>query len=210
MIELLVVIAIISLLVSILLPSLNRAKELARAVVCQSNLKQVGLATLYYAEDHGGYAPAFYTAPSVSWWVKDLQDGEYLDKSDVLVCPSWQPSAYVDYLTYGMRVKNIVADGAEHFNLFNTENETNIYNSMGGLSPNNFMLYADTISFYDHPSYYMKQIYWFCMEPDGTRKVHARHSERANSWFADGSVHPCSEQELVDCGVIEEQISIEE
>ena len=45
LIELLVVIAIISLLVSILIPSLKRAKELARRAVCASNLHQPGLFT---------------------------------------------------------------------------------------------------------------------------------------------------------------------
>jgi prepilin-type N-terminal cleavage/methylation domain-containing protein/prepilin-type processing-associated H-X9-DG protein len=56
LIELLVVIAIIALLVSILLPSLNQAKELGRAVVCASNLKAMGLLFQYYQEDWSGYA----------------------------------------------------------------------------------------------------------------------------------------------------------
>jgi prepilin-type N-terminal cleavage/methylation domain-containing protein/prepilin-type processing-associated H-X9-DG protein len=54
LIELLVVIAIIALLVSILLPSLNQAKELGRAVVCASNLKALSLSFQYYQEDWGG------------------------------------------------------------------------------------------------------------------------------------------------------------
>lgn len=58
LIELLVVIAIISLLVSILLPSLNKAKELARAVTCASTLKTFGLAVQYYANDTNGVLPA--------------------------------------------------------------------------------------------------------------------------------------------------------
>ena len=57
LIELLVVIAIIALLVSILLPSLKTAKELARQVVCLSNNKQVGVLFAYYAEDNKGLVP---------------------------------------------------------------------------------------------------------------------------------------------------------
>ena len=51
LIELLVVVAIISLLVSILLPSLARAKDQARSAVCKSQMRQIHLAVIYYAEE---------------------------------------------------------------------------------------------------------------------------------------------------------------
>lgn len=54
LIELLVVISIISLLVSILLPSLSKAKGLARTVVCQTNLRSIGTAEMFYTQDHAG------------------------------------------------------------------------------------------------------------------------------------------------------------
>jgi len=53
LIELLIVIAIIALLLSVLLPSLKKAKEAARNVVCKSNLRQWSLVFSMYTEDHG-------------------------------------------------------------------------------------------------------------------------------------------------------------
>ncbi len=57
LIELLVVIAIIALLVSILMPSLQKAKELAKMVVCSSNQKNLAYGILMYAEDNDDAFP---------------------------------------------------------------------------------------------------------------------------------------------------------
>ena len=57
LIELLVVVAMIALLVAILVPSLNKARELAKMTVCKSTVKQLGLAFHMYADDNGGSLP---------------------------------------------------------------------------------------------------------------------------------------------------------
>jgi prepilin-type N-terminal cleavage/methylation domain-containing protein len=66
LIELLVVIAIIGLLLSIVMPSLNKAKEMARKINCASNLHQQGLAFRAYATSYGKYPPKIRT--SVAAW----------------------------------------------------------------------------------------------------------------------------------------------
>jgi prepilin-type N-terminal cleavage/methylation domain-containing protein/prepilin-type processing-associated H-X9-DG protein len=57
LIELLVVIAIIAILAAILFPVFARAREKARQASCQSNLKQIGLATLQYMTDYDQRLP---------------------------------------------------------------------------------------------------------------------------------------------------------
>jgi prepilin-type N-terminal cleavage/methylation domain-containing protein/prepilin-type processing-associated H-X9-DG protein len=54
LIELLVVISIIALLMALLLPALSRARQQARAVVCQSRLRQLGLNFSMYAQENDG------------------------------------------------------------------------------------------------------------------------------------------------------------
>jgi prepilin-type processing-associated H-X9-DG protein len=60
LVELLVVIGIIGVLVALLLPSLNKARDNANKVKCMSNLKQMGLACMMYAQDNNSYLPARY------------------------------------------------------------------------------------------------------------------------------------------------------
>lgn len=84
LIELLVVISIIALLLSILMPSLNKVKNNARSLVCQSNIRQLSLAwTAYTAANKGkivggcvGISGSDPTLPDYLWsaWVEIPQD----------------------------------------------------------------------------------------------------------------------------------------
>lgn len=57
LVELLVVIGIIALLISILLPALNRAREQAKQIACLSNLRQIGTALQLHANEHRQHYP---------------------------------------------------------------------------------------------------------------------------------------------------------
>lgn len=57
--ELLVVIAIVALLMSIMMPSLQKAKKMAQTVVCQTNLRQQGLAYAIYLQEYRGECVPF-------------------------------------------------------------------------------------------------------------------------------------------------------
>ncbi len=93
LIELLVVIAVIAVLMAILMPALQRAREQGKRAACLSNLRQLGLAWMVYADDHNGNlvnGAAGFTAMSdprhpneEAWvgqcWHSNYAQGEQLD-----------------------------------------------------------------------------------------------------------------------------------
>ena len=71
LIELLVVIGVIAILLGILMPAMARAREQAKTVTCQSNLRQIGIATYLYAQAFQGYiVPATVLKPDHSAYIE--------------------------------------------------------------------------------------------------------------------------------------------
>ena len=84
LIELLVVIAIIALLLAILIPSLQNARDQAKDVVCRSNMKQWGVMMLMYADDNNSrFMPGW--SQERGMWVICLKP--YYNIKKICLCP---------------------------------------------------------------------------------------------------------------------------
>lgn len=86
LIELLVVIAVIALLVAILLPSLRTARAQAKATVCLSNMRQIGVAAAMYADENADHYPLSAHGAHNGAWLDSLQ--RYAAEGLLYRCPA--------------------------------------------------------------------------------------------------------------------------
>lgn len=121
LIELLTVIAIIGILAAILIPVVGSVRERARGAVCQTNLRNFGMALFLYAEDNQGRLPPFAPGGG-TWWLNGLMGQtpagievgpNYLDevwddtekRAGNLICPqSASVHSGINGIGYGMNI----------------------------------------------------------------------------------------------------------
>jgi prepilin-type N-terminal cleavage/methylation domain-containing protein/prepilin-type processing-associated H-X9-DG protein len=170
LIELLVVIAIIAILAAILFPVFARARENARRSSCQSNLKQIGLGALQYAQD---YDEKFhhYSLSGVGGWQNALQP--YIKSTQLYFCPSRTVS---DQYAYGYNYYYL-GNGTTSTSLASVTNsaETVMFCDAGKSD-------APADVSYSHVNPPQQATYTYINRPD------FRHLETCNVLFVDGHV----------------------
>jgi prepilin-type processing-associated H-X9-DG protein/prepilin-type N-terminal cleavage/methylation domain-containing protein len=117
LLELLIVIAVIAVLASLLLPALNKAKETAKNIQCQGNLKQIGIAVYLYTDESHGYLPYGDGASLPAWGERpdvplakllgyeNMSYSDFQNKNTVFKCPSCTYNVttsheWIDWMNY--------------------------------------------------------------------------------------------------------------
>jgi prepilin-type N-terminal cleavage/methylation domain-containing protein/prepilin-type processing-associated H-X9-DG protein len=204
LLELLVVVAIIAILGALLLPALGRGQEGARRVRCLGNLRQLGLATQLYWDDHDGrafrYRRGMVDGGDLYWfgWLARGREGErefdptqgvlypYLAGSGVELCPS------LNYVLREFKRKAVGAAYGYGYNLQLSPAPPQPPVNVNALPwPARMALLADaaqvnTFQPPASPDNPMLEEFYYINTNEAT--VHFRHSGQASVLFCDGHV----------------------
>ncbi len=208
LIELLVVISIIVILMAILLPSLNRARDAARDVTCLSSLKQIGTANLTYSMEYNSWYVPLYVDPAgnnnvtMNWTtmpafcqqlsVPTSLNGAgaiYLSKwPKALLCPKAPRALFQGYPVSGISAKDAERYGWAAYSWgMNYTGKTwgsyPCFKSTEITQPVNKILFADSLlwnMYYSQSSAYINENYTTSVS------IAYRHHEGVNISFADG------------------------
>lgn len=191
LVELLVVIAVIALLAAMLLPALAKAKSKAGSVRCQSQLRQAGLATQLYAQDHRGAVRLQSPLIITNTWAQSLSAHQNLPVS-LFLCPTYPPNVWTNWLmTFGVWV-----DPPEALRSGPLQE---ILQSDRIEQPASHLHVADTTS-RGRLGITARQFHAFRIDED--YEIHGRHANRVNGWFFDGHVESMNQPRVSGLGFI--------